>query len=197
VKTDFIAGLLSKSLALTGTREFRGVQVRLGEVFSWRSTFWSLVETLTRNVVPWVNGSVQPDPVAGDAYRNLGAAGYARIREIVLQDLGSALIYLPSSVKDFRSPAVRPYLDKYVRGSGGISAEERVKTLKLLWDAVGTEFGGRHELYERNYQGSHEAIKVGLVFDYERRGTTKALTDYAEQAMSEYDLDGWTIPELR
>jgi len=25
--------------------------------------------------------------------------------------------------------------------------------MKLLWDAVGTEFGGRHELYERNLRG--------------------------------------------
>ena len=196
-KTDFIAGLLAKSLQMTGTKDFRGVQSRLGEVYMWRSTYWSLVETMVRNPTDWVNGSVQPDAVAGDAYRQLGAMGYARIREIILQDLGSALIYLPSSVKDFQSPAVRPYLDKYVRGSGGIDAEERIKTLKMMWDAVGTEFGGRHELYERNYQGSHEAMKVGLVFDYERRGTAKSLQDFAEQAMSEYDLDGWTIPELR
>jgi len=25
-----------------------------------------------------------------------------------------------------------------------------VKLMKLLWDAVGSEFGGRHELYEIN-----------------------------------------------
>ena len=36
----------------------------------------------------------------------------------------------------------------------GIDAVERVKLMKLLWDAIGTEFGGRHELYERNYSGS-------------------------------------------
>jgi len=197
VKVEFIAGLLTKSLALTGTKDFRGVQTRLGEVYMWRSTYWSLVEAMVRNPREWVGGSVQPNEVAGDAYRQLGALGYARIREIVLQDLGSALIYLPSSVKDFKSPEVRPYLDKYVRGSAGMDSEERVKTLKLLWDAVGTEFGGRHELYERNYQGSHEAIKMGLVFDYARRGTDKEIVAYAEQAMSEYDLDGWTIPELR
>ena len=32
--------------------------------------------------------------------------------------------------------------------------------MKLLWDAVGTEFGGRHELYERNYAGNHEDIRI-------------------------------------
>jgi aromatic ring hydroxylase len=31
--------------------------------------------------------------------------------------------------------------------------------MKALWDSVGTEFGGRHELYERNYSGNHEGVK--------------------------------------
>ena len=31
---------------------------------------------------------------------------------------------------------------------------ERIKILKLMWDAIGSEFGGRHELYEINYSGS-------------------------------------------
>ena len=31
--------------------------------------------------------------------------------------------------------------------------EERIKILRLMWDAIGTEFSGRHELYEINYTG--------------------------------------------
>ena len=34
-----------------------------------------------------------------------------------------------------------------------------MKLFKLLWDAIGSEFGGRHELYERNYFGNHESIR--------------------------------------
>ena len=58
---------------------------------------------------------------------------------------------------------MRPYLDKYVRGSNGVDAVDRVKVMKLLWDAVGTEFGGRHELYERNYSGNHENVRIELL----------------------------------
>jgi len=47
-----------------------------------------------------------------------------------------------------------------LRGSGNYDALERVKLLKLLWDAVGSEFGGRHELHERNYAGNYEAIRL-------------------------------------
>ena len=32
--------------------------------------------------------------------------------------------------------------------------------MKLLWDAIGSEFGARHELYEMNYAGSHELVRL-------------------------------------
>jgi len=91
---------------------------------------------------------------------------------------------------------VRPYLDKYVRGSHGIDAEQRVKVLKMLWDAVGTEFGGRHDLYERNYQGGHEIVRLANLGHAEKFGLDKELIAFADQALAEYDLDGWTVPDL-
>ena len=36
--------------------------------------------------------------------------------------------------------------------------------MKLLWDAIATEFGGRHELYEINYGGSTEEIRRYALF---------------------------------
>jgi len=192
VKLDFIAGLLAKSLKLTGTSEFRGVQTRLGEVLGLRSMIWSLTEAMVRAPQAGPGDSVDPSLDAVNAYRTVAAQAYARVREIVLQDLGSALIYLPSSVKDFESPEIRGYLDKYVRGSGGVDAQQRVKTLKLMWDAVGTEFGGRHELYERNYQGNHELVRMLVLESMERGGGLGKLTDFVDQAMAEYDVDGET-----
>ena len=71
--------------------------------------------------------------------------------------MASGLIYLNSHASDFknRDPSVS---DRYLRGSNGYKAEERVNLLKLLWDCMATEFGGRHELYEINYGGSTEEI---------------------------------------
>ena len=80
------------------------------------------------------------------------------------------LIYLNSSARDFKTAEIRPYLDKYLRGSNGFDAVDRVKLMKLLWDAVGTEFGGRHELYERNYSGNHENVQAEMLFAAERPG---------------------------
>jgi len=197
VKLDFIAGLMLRSLSITGARQSPGVRARLGEVLSWRDTVWSLSDAMAFNPEPWIGGAVNPNQNASNAYRVIGATAYTRVREIVMQDLGSALIYLPSNARDFDTPELRGYLDTYVRGSGGIGAEERVKTLKMLWDAVGTEFGGRHELYERNYQGNHETIRQVVYQEHERLGTNKALEELVDAAMADYDRSGWLNPDYR
>ena len=54
------------------------------------------------------------------------------------------------------NPEIEKYLAKYVRGSNCMDFEERIKIFKLMWDAIGSEFGGRHELYEINYTGSQD-----------------------------------------
>ena len=96
---------------------------------------------------------------AGTAYHVLGPEAYVQVKHQIEKTVASSLIYLNSHARDFKTPELRKYLDRYVRGSGGVSAVERVKLMKLLWDAIGTEFGARHELYEINYSGSHEEIR--------------------------------------
>ena len=93
-------------------------------------------------------------------------------------------------------PELRPYLDKYLRGSNDYDAIERVKLLKILWDAVGTEFGGRHELYERNYAGNYENIRLENLPAGLASGRVEELKSFVDQCMAEYDLDGWTAPDL-
>jgi 4-hydroxyphenylacetate 3-monooxygenase len=196
VKLDFLCGLLLKGVEATGTKDFRGVQASVGEVLAWRNLFWALSDALVRNPIPWAPGYVLPNPEPGLGFRVMASLAYPRIKEIVENTLASALIYLPSSALEFRIPELRPFLDQYVRGSGGYSAVDRVKLMKLIWDAIGTEFGGRHELYERNYFGNHESIRFEVLMAMQHAGATTRLKGFAEQCMAEYNLDGWTVPDL-
>ncbi|QNE79658.1 Pyoverdin chromophore biosynthetic protein pvcC (plasmid) [Streptomyces finlayi] len=196
VKLEFIAGLLSKALEITGTEDFRGVQTRVGEVLAWRNLFWGLSDAAARNPVPWRNGALLPNPQYSQAYRWFTQIGYPRVREIVLQDVASALIYVNSSADDFANPNIRGYLDTYLRGSNGIDAVTRSKVMKLLWDSVGTEFAGRHELYERNYAGNHENTRIELLFSQLASGQMDDYRGFVDKCLAEYDLDGWTVPDL-
>jgi 4-hydroxyphenylacetate 3-monooxygenase len=196
VKLDFIAGLLLKGVEATGTKEFRGVQANVGEVLAWRNLFWGLTDAMARTPTPWTNGYVLPNLEYGLAYRVMASIAYPKIKEIVENVMASALIYMPSSALDFQNPDLRPYIDQYVRGSNDYTAEERVKLMKLLWDTIGSEFGGRHELYERNYFGDHETIRFQTLHAAEGSGAAARYKGFAEECMAEYDLNGWTAPDL-
>jgi hypothetical protein len=65
-----------------------------------------------------------------------------------------------------------------------------------MWDAIGTEFAGRHELYEINYGGSTEEIRRYVLFGAQALGTADKLKSFVETCMAEYDLDGWKVPDL-
>ncbi|MFL5803615.1 MAG: 4-hydroxyphenylacetate 3-hydroxylase N-terminal domain-containing protein [Roseiflexaceae bacterium] len=196
VKLEFIAGLMMQSLEATGTKDYRGQQIRVGEVISYRNLFWGLSEAMARNATPWTNGAVLPDIAAASAYHVFGATFYPIVKNLIEQSVASGLIYLNSSARDFQNPELRPYIDKYVRGSGGYDAESRVKLMKLMWDAIGTEFGSRHELYEINYSGSTEENRLTALNIAHATGLVGRMNDMVKTCMAEYDLNGWVAPDL-
>ena len=61
---------------------------------------------------------------------------------------------------------------------------------------MGSEFGGRHELYERNYLGNDEGVRLQTLLAAEMKGDADAFRGFADQCMSEYDLDGWTASDM-
>jgi 4-hydroxyphenylacetate 3-monooxygenase len=196
VKLEFIAGLMMQALEATGTKDYRGQQVRTGEVIAYRNLFWGLSDAMARNATPWVNGAVLPDIGAGTAFWTFGATFYPIVKNLIEQSVASGLIFLNSSARDFHTPELRPYLDKYVRGTGSYDAEQRVKLMKLLWDAIGSEFGGRGELYEINWSGSTEETRIGTLGIAQATGLADQMKALVDTCLNEYDLNGWIAPDL-
>lgn len=198
VKLDFIAGLFSMAVAATGSKDFRGVQAAVGEVIAWRNLFHGMSDAMVKSPIPWegTDGYNLPNLNYGLAYRVLAPIAYPRIKELIERHVASGLIYLPSSSADLESETIRPYLDRFVRGSNGYAAIDRIKLLKLLWDAVGSEFGGRHELYERNYAGNYENLRVETLMAASATGDLKNMQDFVQSCMDDYDVSGWTAKDL-
>ena len=196
VKLDFISGLLLKAVEAGGTKDYRGVQANVGEVIAWRNLFWGLSDAMVRDPKPWIGEYLRPNLDPASAYQIIATIAYSKVKYIIEQTVASGLIYLNSHARDFKSPEIRPYLDRYLRGSNGYKADDRVKLLKLLWDCIATEFGGRHELYEINYSGSTEEIRRYSLFGAQASGDTERMKGFAEACLAEYDLDGWRVPDL-
>lgn len=196
VKLDFMTALLHKSLECTGTIEFRGVQAALGEVVAWRNLFWSLSDAMSAEARPWVNGAYLPDAQAMNTYRVMAPMAWAKIKHIIECNVASGLIYLPSSVRDLQNPEIDRYLARFVRGSNGMDHEQRIKIMKLMWDASGSEFGGRHELYEINYAGSQDEVRMQCLRDARHSGAMDGMMEMVDRCLADYDRHGWKKPHL-
>lgn len=53
---------------------------------------------------------------------------------------------------------------------------------------MGCEFGGRHELYERNYAGNYENIRIETLLTAQANGDHAMMQTFTEQCMSDYDV---------
>ena len=84
---------------------------------------------------------------------------------------------MPSSDADFGNPEIAADIERYMP-SGATDAKSRIKLMRLLWDFLGSEFGSRHQQYEKFYGGPSFGAKQNLYrnFDFKRAG---ALVDRA------------------
>ncbi|HLZ68670.1 MAG TPA: 4-hydroxyphenylacetate 3-hydroxylase family protein [Dehalococcoidia bacterium] len=193
VKFDFVCGLIARALEANGTDGFRGVQAQLGELMGWGNLLWALTAALALDPQEGPGGMAIPKAEFAVLVRLFGAMAWPKVEEVVAQTLGGSPLVVPSSFRDLQNAELRPLIDRFYRGSGdGGDAHDRIKLFKLLWDAVGSEFGARHTLYERNYGGNHEQVRLDVLGFNRRRGRLEEMQALVESCLAEYDLDGWS-----
>jgi paerucumarin biosynthesis protein PvcC len=193
VKLDFVCGLIERGLRTNGTHENRAIQSQLGELIAWANLFWALTAALALDPQDGPGGMKIPKLEWAGLVRVFGSVAWPNVERVASQTLASSLMVQPASVKDLESEQLRPTIDRFYRGSAG-SAEERIKLFKLLWDAVYSEFGARHTLYERNYGGNHEQVRVDELNFSRRRGRLEEITGLVDRCLADYDLTGWLDP---
>ena len=96
---------------------------------------------------------------------------YPEIVEGIRTLAGGGLIMLPASTADFANPAQQRDIIQKTQRSPVATPVERVKLMKLAWDAVGSEFGSRHLQYEMFYSGAPYVTRGNAFrfFDWDAR----------------------------
>ncbi|GHC71170.1 4-hydroxyphenylacetate 3-hydroxylase family protein [Streptomyces cinnamoneus] len=191
VKLEMMAGLLSLGTKANGTDAFRGVQAAVGELVTMRNMVWGLTTAMAMDPEPGTDGIALPKLEYASAVRMYNAQVWDRVHEIFETTLGGSPLVVPSSARDLDHPELRPLIDRFYRGSD-TTAQDRIKLFKLIWDAIGTEFGGRHELYERNYSGNGEQVRLDALKWATGRGAVAAYEEFVHTCMADYDTTGWT-----
>jgi 4-hydroxyphenylacetate 3-monooxygenase len=92
--------------------------------------------------------------------------------DIVRELTGAAMITLPSSRADLDNPEPAKDVERFFR-SGAMGARERVALMRLAWDFIGTEFGSRHQQYEKFYGGASFLVKMNVFRNYDFKRATQ------------------------
>ncbi|NIH86583.1 4-hydroxyphenylacetate 3-hydroxylase family protein [Amycolatopsis granulosa] len=157
-KLGFLAGIARKIAAVNGVDKFPGVVEKLGELASLVSVVRSGVLAAEYTAAPDDQGLLRPGGQALYGAMGLQAEVHPRVIGILRELAGGGVLQVPSSVAELVGATTRDDMERYV-SSPGVDAVERVKLFKLAWDAVGSEFAGRHQQYELFYAGAPFVVK--------------------------------------
>src|SRR5262249_6985527 len=153
------------------------VQIMMGELAAWVSIYEHMLLAHEVSAVVDKDGVLWPSKSALYSAMALQSELNGRMLEIIPELSGAAMITLPSSLRDFESAETAGDVERYMR-SASADAKSRVALMRLAWDLIGSEFGSRHQQYEKFYGGASFLVKQNVYrnFDFKRAG---ALVDAA------------------
>jgi anthranilate 3-monooxygenase (FAD)/4-hydroxyphenylacetate 3-monooxygenase len=93
-----------------------------------------------------------------------------------LRLMGSSGLIMTPTEKDFAHPDLQELLPRHLRGKE-VTAQERVQIMKLAWEMIGTQFGGRQSMYEGFFAGDPIAGRI-IYYGTNRRKECEALAQH-------------------
>ncbi|MEO6090920.1 MAG: 4-hydroxyphenylacetate 3-hydroxylase N-terminal domain-containing protein [Umezawaea sp.] len=158
---ELLCGIATKIADATGIDTFLHVQEKLGELIGKLETLRTLFYGAEALASALPDGTWVPYLPGMMAFHLQAAPIHRRMVEVIQTLSGGNFFYAPSS-GDFANEQLRPLIDRYVRGRGGVTAEERVRLFKLAWDVTGDGFGQRLMQYVHYYSGDPVRLTAAL-----------------------------------
>jgi 4-hydroxyphenylacetate 3-monooxygenase len=181
-KLQFMVGLVKRCMDLSGRSANVETIAQLGDLATRVSLIEGMILGAEAAAEPDQFGVMRPKDSLLYASQVFQQAMYPALLNQIRGLMGGSVIQLPATAAELRATASAVDIDRYVRWPKA-GARDRVKLLKLLWDAVGSEFGSRHLQYEMFYAGEPAAIQ-GREFRTFDWGAAEALVD---RCLATYD----------
>jgi 4-hydroxyphenylacetate 3-monooxygenase len=176
-KLRFMIGLAKRMNELTGNEANPAVQILMGELAALVSIYESMLLAHETTATIDDNGVLWPSRTTLYSAMALQSELNGRMLEIIRELAGAAMITLPSGAQDFENPEMASDIERYMR-SGTADAKSRVALMRLAWDFIGSEFGSRHQQYEKFYGGASFLVKQNVYRNFDFKRAT-ALVDAA------------------
>lgn len=151
-KLEFAWGLANRMLMCINAKQPANAEL-LGEIWTYSEFAKAAIYAAEMQAEEYPGGVWFPDVRPLHALRATLPFWFPRVNEII-RVMGSHNMFAAPSEALMRDPELKPLLDRYLRGAGAVTAEERVRVFRLAWDFVGSALASRNEQYERFYLAS-------------------------------------------
>jgi 4-hydroxyphenylacetate 3-monooxygenase len=157
-KMGLIVGVASRICQANGTDKIPAVREVLGRLAALEALIGGLVMGQIEAWEAWPEGFATPNRRIMYAALNWCQEHHTEIIDILRTLLGGYPLVMPASIDVMTDGPLRERFERWWK-TPSIEAVERHKLYKLAWDLVGSEFAGRHMLYEKFYAGSSIVVR--------------------------------------
>jgi 4-hydroxyphenylacetate 3-monooxygenase len=157
-KMSLIVGVASRVCEANGIDKIPAVRETLGRLAALEATIGGLVYGQLEAWEAWPEGYATPNRRIMYAALNWCQEHHTEIIDTLRSLLGGLPLLMPASIDVVTDDALRDRFERWWQ-TPSIAAIERHKLYKLAWDLVGSEFAGRHMLYEKFYAGNSLVVR--------------------------------------
>jgi 4-hydroxyphenylacetate 3-monooxygenase len=157
-KMALIVGIASKTCIATGVDKTPGVRESLGRLAALEATIAGLVHGQVDAHEQWPEGYVTPNRRIMYAALNWCQEHHTEIVDTLRTLMGGVPLQMPANASILEDTSLNTMFEKWW-STPAIDALSRMKLYKLGWDITGSEFAGRHSLYEKFYAGNAALVR--------------------------------------
>ena len=163
---DLFVGAAALLADLNGIERAGHVREKLTKLITYAETVRGLSLAAAYECRISDAGTAVPNVVYTNLAKHYFASNYHQAVAWV-QDIAGGLVVTGPSSADLKNPETRPYVDRFLAGKAGASAEKRLRAFNLVRDLTASAFGGYNQLLAIHAEGSLEAQKITILRDYD------------------------------
>jgi 4-hydroxyphenylacetate 3-monooxygenase len=157
-KMSLIVGVASRICQANGIDKIPAVRETLGRLAALEAAIGAMVNGQLEAWESWPEGYATPNRRFMYASLNWCQEHHSEIIDSLRTLMGGVPLQMPASVDVLSDPDLRTRFERWW-ATPAIDALPRLKLYKLAWDLVGSEFAGRHMLYEKFYAGNSVVVR--------------------------------------
>ncbi len=157
-KMGLLVGVASEVAKSNGIDKIPAVRETLGRLAAFEATIAGLVAGQIEGWEELPSGYACFNRRYMYASLNWCQEHHTEIVDVLRTLLGGSVLQMPASASLLESEPLRQTFQEWF-ATPSIGAIDRLKLFKLAWDLIGSEFAGRHMLYEKFYAGNSMVVR--------------------------------------